>query len=60
MSADFYFNAFLWAVFLFVWIPIQSLRHKKRMKSLRAIRKGYNRMCKYRCLKKLTGGQSCQ
>ncbi|MDQ7883704.1 hypothetical protein [Atlantibacter hermannii] len=60
MNIEFYIAVGVWAALLFVWLPIQSYRHKMRLKSLRAIRKGNYVMCKYQFIKSLTGGQSCQ
>lgn len=60
MNIEFYIAAGVWAAFLFVWLPIQSYRHKMRVKSLRAIRKGNYVMCKYQFIKSLSGGYSCQ
>lgn len=60
MNIEFYIAVGVWAAFLFVWLPIQNHRHKMRVKSLRAIRKGNYVMCKYQFIKSLSGGQPCQ
>ena len=47
-----------WGLFLFAWLPVTYIRHKRRMRSLRAMNKGHRLTLKYKAIRQLTGRSS--
>lgn len=58
MNWDIAFVLAVWATFLYIWLPCKCAQHRKRMRSLRAINKGYRFKQKYKAIKELTGRPS--
>jgi len=58
MNWDVVFIIAAWGTLLFVWMPRKNMQHRKRMRSLRAMNKGYRFMKKYKAIRALTGRPS--
>lgn len=58
MRADLIFMLVMWGLFLFAWLAVLHVRHKRRMKSLIAMNKGHRFKLKYKAIRQLTGRSS--
>lgn len=58
MKWDLVLTLAAWSLFLFVWLPLRYIKHRKLMSSLRAINKGSRFKRKYQALKRLAGSSS--
>lgn len=54
MTFDMVMTAIVYSLFLFVWLPWQVIKHRKRSASTKAIVRGYQFYLKYRFIQGTT------